>query len=167
MGGRALGAAAAARPGGPLVTLAGARLRLQAPLLLGGAVLVVDALHELAPYVAQVAGALPRWATPALVGLALLGLGATNERRLGDVHRVRAVLGRTRQHHGRERPRGDRAARRQFPGNAEPFASAGVWGTCLRHRAHRNAARGIGNRRVAETRTGPSRIVRARTAPHG
>ncbi len=48
-----------------LVTLVGARLRLQAPLALGGAVLVADALHELAPFVVQVAGALPRWVPPA------------------------------------------------------------------------------------------------------
>lgn len=41
------------------VTLTGARLRLQALLMLGGAVLALDALHELAPYVVQVVGALP------------------------------------------------------------------------------------------------------------
>lgn len=46
------------------VTLIGARHRLQAPLLLGGATLVLDTLHELAPYLAQAIGALPRWAPP-------------------------------------------------------------------------------------------------------
>ncbi len=45
------------------VTLLGARQRLQAPLALGGGTLVLDALHELAPYLAQVVGALPRWGT--------------------------------------------------------------------------------------------------------
>ncbi|WP_212911183.1 SCO7613 C-terminal domain-containing membrane protein [Streptomyces sp. TS71-3] len=78
------------------ITLAGARLRLQAPLLLGGGVLAADALHELAPYVAQVAGALPRWLPPALIGLVLLGLGATYEQRPRDVRRIRAAFSRMR-----------------------------------------------------------------------
>ena len=77
-----------------LVTLIGARHRLQAPLALGGATLVLDALHELAPYLAQVVGALPRWAPPALAGLLLLALGATYEQRIRDARRVREVLGR-------------------------------------------------------------------------
>ncbi|MET7443009.1 hypothetical protein ABZS63_39110, partial [Streptomyces sp. NPDC005568] len=83
-----LGAAALA------LTLLGARHRLRAPLVLGGAVLVLDALHELAPYIAQVADALPRWVLPALAGLVLLALGATYERRIRDARRVREVLGR-------------------------------------------------------------------------
>ncbi|MFD7260808.1 SCO7613 C-terminal domain-containing membrane protein [Streptomyces sp. NPDC059874] len=74
------------------VTLAGARRRLQAPLLLGGAVLAVVALHELAPYVVQVAGALPRWVPPALAGLLLLAVGATYEKRLRDARRLRDVI---------------------------------------------------------------------------
>ncbi len=77
-----------------LVTLVGARHQLRAPLLLGGGVLVLDALHELAPYLVQIAGFLPRWAPPALAGLLLLAVGATYERRLRDVRRVRDVLGR-------------------------------------------------------------------------
>lgn len=77
-----------------LVTLLGARHHLQAPLVLGGSVLALVALHELAPYVVQVTGALPRWAPPALAGLLLLALGATYEQRIRDVRRVRAVLGR-------------------------------------------------------------------------
>ncbi|CAM5229592.1 SCO7613 C-terminal domain-containing membrane protein [Streptomyces coeruleorubidus] len=77
-----------------LVTLLGARHRLQAPLVLGGAVLALVTLHELAPYVVQVTGALPRWAPPALAGLLLLALGATYEQRIRDVRRVREVLGR-------------------------------------------------------------------------
>ncbi|MFF8092996.1 SCO7613 C-terminal domain-containing membrane protein [Streptomyces sp. NPDC016675] len=76
------------------VTLAGARHRLQAPLVLGGTVLALVALHELAPYAAQVVGALPRWAPPALAGLVLLALGATYEQRLRDARRVREALGR-------------------------------------------------------------------------
>ncbi|MFF6879502.1 SCO7613 C-terminal domain-containing membrane protein [Streptomyces sp. NPDC012474] len=77
-----------------LVTLLGARHHLQAPLLLGGSALALVTLHELAPYVVQVTGALPRWAPPALAGLLLLALGATYEQRIRDVRRVRAVLGR-------------------------------------------------------------------------
>ncbi len=67
-----LGAAALA------LTLTGARHRLQALLVLGSAVLALVALHELAPYVAQVVGALPRWLPPALAGLLLLAVGATS-----------------------------------------------------------------------------------------
>ncbi|MYV75933.1 hypothetical protein GT352_18635, partial [Streptomyces sp. SID1046] len=79
-----------------VVTLVGARWRLQAPLLLGGAVLAAVAVHELAPYVVQVAGALPRWVPPALAGLLLLAVGATYERRLRDARRLRAAIGRLR-----------------------------------------------------------------------
>ncbi|MEU3298358.1 hypothetical protein ABZ729_00780 [Streptomyces sp. NPDC006678] len=85
-----LGAAALA------VTLAGARLRLQAPLVLGGLTLALDTLHELAPYVVQVVDALPRWLPPALAGLLLLAVGATYEQRLRDARRLRDGLGRMR-----------------------------------------------------------------------
>ncbi|SDN03695.1 SCO7613 C-terminal domain-containing membrane protein [Streptomyces wuyuanensis] len=78
------------------VTLAGARLRLRAPLLLGGLTLALDALHELAPYVVQVVDALPRWLPPALAGLLLLAVGATYEQRLRDARRLRETLGRMR-----------------------------------------------------------------------
>ncbi|CAL9323209.1 hypothetical protein SUDANB135_06658 [Streptomyces sp. SudanB135_2055] len=76
------------------VTLVGARSRLQAPLVLGGGTLALVALHELAPYIAQVVGVLPRWAPPALAGLVLLALGATYEQRLRDARRLREALGR-------------------------------------------------------------------------
>lgn len=79
-----------------LVTLAGARYRRQAPLVLGGAVLILVALHELTPYIVQVMDALPRWVPPALAGLLLLALGATYEQRLRDARRVREALGRMR-----------------------------------------------------------------------
>ncbi|MGW1297998.1 SCO7613 C-terminal domain-containing membrane protein [Streptomyces sp. NPDC002533] len=79
-----------------VVTLLGARYRLQALLVLGGAVLALDGLHELAPYVVQVAGALPRWLPPALAGLLLLVVGATYEQRLRDARRLRDALGRMR-----------------------------------------------------------------------
>ncbi|MFJ6441816.1 SCO7613 C-terminal domain-containing membrane protein [Streptomyces sp. NPDC091649] len=79
-----------------VVTLLGARHRLQALLLLGGAGLASVGLHELAPYVVQVAGALPRWLPPALAGLLLLGVGATYEQRLRDARRLKDALGRMR-----------------------------------------------------------------------
>ncbi|MEU1223391.1 SCO7613 C-terminal domain-containing membrane protein [Streptomyces microflavus] len=79
-----------------VITLLGAKYRLQALLLLGGAVLALDTLHELAPYVVQVAGALPRWLPPALAGLLLLAVGATYEQRLREARRLKDVLGRMR-----------------------------------------------------------------------
>ncbi|MGW9116729.1 SCO7613 C-terminal domain-containing membrane protein [Streptomyces sp. NPDC055663] len=79
-----------------VITLAGARLRLQALLLVGGAVLALDAVHELAPYVVQVVGALPRWLPPALAGLLLLVVGATYEQRLRDARRLKETVGRMR-----------------------------------------------------------------------
>ncbi|MFC8509127.1 SCO7613 C-terminal domain-containing membrane protein [Streptomyces sp. NPDC057411] len=82
--------------GALVVTLLGARYRLQALLLLGGAVLALDGLHELAPYVVQVVGALPRWLPPALAGALLLAVGATYEQRLRDARRLRERLGRMR-----------------------------------------------------------------------
>ncbi|WP_437027936.1 SCO7613 C-terminal domain-containing membrane protein [Streptomyces sp. enrichment culture] len=78
------------------VTLLGARHRLQAPLVLGSGVLVLDALHELAPYLVQLAGVLPRWLPPALAGLLLLVVGATYEQRIRDARRAREALGRMR-----------------------------------------------------------------------
>ncbi|MCM2577120.1 SCO7613 C-terminal domain-containing membrane protein, partial [Streptomyces meridianus] len=78
------------------VTLAGARWRLQAPLLLGGAVVALVAVHELAPYIVQVVDGLPRWLPPALAGALLLALGTTYEQRLRDARRIREALGRLR-----------------------------------------------------------------------
>ncbi|MFF1409386.1 SCO7613 C-terminal domain-containing membrane protein [Streptomyces sp. NPDC058289] len=78
------------------VTLAGARGRLRAPLLLGGATLTAVALHELTPYVVQVVDALPRWLPPALAGVLLLAVGATYEKRLRDARRLREAIGRLR-----------------------------------------------------------------------
>ncbi|SDJ89700.1 SCO7613 C-terminal domain-containing membrane protein [Streptomyces indicus] len=77
-----------------LVTLLGARHRLQAPLALGGTTLALVAVHELAPYVVQVVGALPRWLPPAAAGMLLLALGATYEQRLRNARRLRELVGR-------------------------------------------------------------------------
>jgi hypothetical protein len=78
------------------IALAGGRARLLAPLLLGAATVVLDAGHELAPAVQQLAGMLPRWVPIAVIGLVLLAVGATYEARLRDLGRLRAALGRMR-----------------------------------------------------------------------
>lgn len=72
--------------GALVVVLVGARLRLQAPLLLGGATLAAVALIQIAPY----AAALPRWVSIAVAGIILLLVGATYEQRLRDVRRLQA-----------------------------------------------------------------------------
>jgi hypothetical protein len=70
------------------VVAAGAMRRLQAPLLLGAAVLAVDALVQLAPYLVEAYQVVPRWVTIGSLGLLLLVAGATYERRVRDLRRV-------------------------------------------------------------------------------
>ena len=72
------------------VLLVGAHVRLRAPVVAGGAVLAVVALHELV----LVWDLLPRWIPLAAAGLLLVGLATTLERRRRDVARVRATLAR-------------------------------------------------------------------------
>ena len=67
------------------VVMVGAQDRLRAPLVLGGLVVLLDALHLLAPY----ASALPRWTLLAGAGALLVGVGATYEQRRRDVTRLR------------------------------------------------------------------------------
>jgi hypothetical protein len=67
------------------VLLVGVVRRLQAPLVIGGVVLAVDALVQLSPYLADVYAAVPRWTWIGASGLLLLGLGATYEARVRDV----------------------------------------------------------------------------------
>jgi hypothetical protein len=74
------------------VTLLGARHRLRAPLLTGGAVLLADAARELAPGVAHTVGRLPHWVAVAGAGFLLLYVGATYERRLRTAHRLRTTF---------------------------------------------------------------------------
>lgn len=70
------------------VLAVGVARRLQAPLLLGGGVLAVDAVVQLAPYLAVIYDVVPRWVTIGVVGLLLLGAGATYEQRVRDLRRV-------------------------------------------------------------------------------
>jgi hypothetical protein len=72
------------------VLLAGAYAGLQAPVVAGGAVLAVVALHELV----LVWDLLPRWIPLAAAGLLLVGLAMTLERRRRDLARFRAALAR-------------------------------------------------------------------------
>ncbi|POX43261.1 hypothetical protein C3486_01575 [Streptomyces sp. Ru73] len=76
-----------------LLTVLGVRARLQAPLIVGGGVLVLVGVHELAPTVVQVLGLLPRWVPLAAAGLLLLLLGATYEKRIDEARRLRDAVG--------------------------------------------------------------------------
>ena len=78
------------------VTLAGGRARLRAPLLLGATVAVLDAGHELTPAISQLVGMLPRWVPIAVIGVVLLGVGATYEARLRDLGTLRRALAKLR-----------------------------------------------------------------------
>lgn len=72
------------------VVLAGTWLRLQAPVILGGLVLIAVALHELV----LVWDLLPRWIPLAAAGLLLVALAMTLERRRRDLARVRSAITR-------------------------------------------------------------------------
>ncbi|HWG94689.1 MAG TPA: hypothetical protein VNU66_10740 [Mycobacteriales bacterium] len=67
------------------VLLVGARTRLQAPLVAGGAALAVVALDLLAPY----AAAVPRWTALAAAGTLLVVVGATFEQRRRELAGLR------------------------------------------------------------------------------
>ncbi|UGQ13055.1 hypothetical protein LO772_05390 [Yinghuangia sp. ASG 101] len=72
--------------------VAGARLRLQAPLVAGAGVLSVVAVLQLSAPVVSAYHALPRWAVLAGAGVLLIAVGAGYERRLRDLARFgRAV----------------------------------------------------------------------------
>lgn len=74
--------------------VAGARFRLQAPLVLGAGTLAVVGVFQLSDPVLAAYDALPRWAVLAGAGVVLIVLGAGYERRLRDLARLgRAVRG--------------------------------------------------------------------------
>jgi hypothetical protein len=75
-----------------LVVVVGAQRRLRAPVLTGGAVLVVLALRE----TAAAWDLIPRWVPLALAGLVLVTLATTYERRRRDLARLREALGHMR-----------------------------------------------------------------------
>jgi uncharacterized membrane protein len=72
------------------VVIVGAVRRLQAPLIVGSVVLVVDAVRQLGAYIALV----PRWLVIAALGLLLLVLGTTFEKRRRDVQRIQESFNR-------------------------------------------------------------------------
>ncbi|MDI6102614.1 hypothetical protein QLQ12_28730 [Actinoplanes sp. NEAU-A12] len=76
--------------GALLVLLAGARARLQAPVVTGGGTLLLVALHELIQFWDLV----PRWMPLAVGGLLLVGIATTMEQRRRDLARLRAAVGR-------------------------------------------------------------------------
>ncbi|GGN06111.1 hypothetical protein FHR83_001507 [Actinoplanes campanulatus] len=76
--------------GALLILLAGARARLQAPVLIGGGTLLLVALHELI----QVWDLVPRWVPLAVGGLLLVGIATTMEQRRRDLARLRDAITR-------------------------------------------------------------------------
>jgi hypothetical protein len=72
------------------VVFAGAVRRRKAPVVIGGIVVGIVALHE----IALVWDLLPRWIPLAVGGLLLVGLAITYERRRRDLAWLRATLGR-------------------------------------------------------------------------
>jgi len=76
--------------GALLVVVAGSVRRRQAPVVVGGVVLGIVALHE----VVLAWDLLPRWAPLAVGGLLLVGLAMTYERRRRDLARLREAVGR-------------------------------------------------------------------------
>ncbi len=74
------------------VVVAGSVRRQQAPVVVGGVVLALVALHELVLFWDR----LPRWVPLAVGGLLLVGLATTYERRRRDLARLRESVSRMR-----------------------------------------------------------------------
>jgi hypothetical protein len=70
------------------VLVAGARARLQAPVVTGGGTLLLVALHELIQFWDLV----PRWVPLAVGGLLLVGIATTMEQRRRDLARLRSAI---------------------------------------------------------------------------
>jgi hypothetical protein len=73
-----------------LVVLGGSVRRRQAPVVVGGSVLAIVALHE----IVLLWDRLPRWIPLGLGGAVLVTLAMTYERRRRDVARLRQAVGR-------------------------------------------------------------------------
>ncbi|MBP2458155.1 hypothetical protein J3A67_001848 [Clavibacter michiganensis] len=70
--------------------LAGARLRLRAPFLIGAVVLLVHALAQLWPWIRVASATVPWWAWAGIGGVVLIAVAARYERRIRDVKEVAA-----------------------------------------------------------------------------
>ena len=76
------------------VLLAGVRFRLQAPVLLGGVVLIVHAVAQLWPWIASIYESVSGlwWLWLAIVGVLLIVIAATYERRIREVKAVALAI---------------------------------------------------------------------------
>ena len=76
------------------VLLAGVRFRLQAPVLLGGVVLIVHAVAQLWPWIASIYESVSGlwWLWLAIVGALLIVIAATYERRIREVKAVALAI---------------------------------------------------------------------------
>lgn len=70
--------------------LAGARLELRAPFLVGAVVLLVHALAQLWPWIRVASTTVPWWAWAGIGGVVLIAVAARYERRIRDVKEVAA-----------------------------------------------------------------------------
>ncbi|GAB3256498.1 hypothetical protein GCM10027456_33760 [Kineosporia babensis] len=75
-----------------LALAAGAVRRMQAPFVIGAVVLTMVALVLTGPWLRDVGASIPLWVWAAVIGLALLLLGAGYERRLAQLRTVRSRL---------------------------------------------------------------------------
>ena len=77
-----------------VVLCSGIARRQKAPLVVGGAVLAIDAVVQLSPYLMAFYAAIPRWSLIAGTGLLLLTLGMTYERRARELRALRQQISR-------------------------------------------------------------------------
>ncbi|WP_440697114.1 SCO7613 C-terminal domain-containing membrane protein [Clavibacter nebraskensis] len=70
--------------------LAGARLKLRAPFLIGAGVLLVHAVAQLWPWIREASATVPWWAWAGVGGVVLIAVAARYERRIRDVKEVAA-----------------------------------------------------------------------------
>ncbi|MBM7410639.1 hypothetical protein JOE38_000462 [Clavibacter michiganensis] len=70
--------------------LMGARLKLRAPFLIGGGVLLVHAIAQLWPWIREASVTVPWWAWAGIGGVTLIAVAARYERRIRDVKEVAA-----------------------------------------------------------------------------